>query len=311
MFLLLCAACNRHHSAPVICVIPRQSSDPPWVNEHVGANEAASKYKVSVYWNGPSDEDSVEQQVDIASRAIKDRDVGLILSPSNPFALNTVVQRSVQSGMAVVVLGNPLSLKPMGQLSFILNDERAMGELAAERLQKILNDKGEVLLLGADPISWGHPYRSSEFESSLARAHSEIRVADRLQGMLSFGQAEQAAEQAIQKNPHLSAILAFTASATLGAVAATETTHTSNRIVIVGCEYDQAVLYLLRQGRVNAVIAENMRAMGKMAVDAVMKESQRVPVAPYTYVKPALITKENIDDDDIQWMLYLDWRPQG
>src|SRR6202043_2617481 len=97
-----CVGCHRFSSNRVISVIPRQASEYMWVTEHVGVNEAAARHKVSVYWNGPTEEGDVEQQVVLAERAISDGNLGLILSPSNPFALNTVVQRSLVAGMSVV-----------------------------------------------------------------------------------------------------------------------------------------------------------------------------------------------------------------
>lgn len=279
-----------------------------WVTEHVGVNEAAARHKVSVYWNGPTEAGDVEQQVVLADRAINDGSLGLVLSPSNPFALNTVVQRALAGGMSVVIVGNPLSLKPEGRLSFVLNDEEQTGALAAQRVQTALKGEGEVLILGIDPISSGSPDRSSAFETALYREAPGIKIVDKLKGLFSFGQAELVAEKTIRAHPHLSAILSLNTTATRGAVAAVQTTHSSDRIIIVGCDYNLDVLFLLRQGAVDSLVAQNMRAMGNMAVDSIMQENKGIPVSPYTYVQPVLITRENIDDEAIQHLLYMDWR---
>jgi ABC-type sugar transport system substrate-binding protein len=49
--------------------------------------------------------------------------------------------------------------------------------------------------------------------------------------------------------------------------------------------------------------------MGALAVDFVMDEDRGAPVPPYTYVKPILITKENIDNEAIQRVLYMKFWP--
>ncbi len=306
--ICLCAGCRRFSSNRVISVIPRQASEYMWVTEHVGVNEAAARHKVSVYWNGPTEEGDVEQQVVLADRAISNGNLGLILSPSNPFALNTVIQRSLASGMSVVVLSNPLTLKPEKRLSFVLNDEEKTGQLAARRIASSLNGHGQILIIGIDLLSSGSPDRSSAFEAALNREAPGIQVVDRLKGSFSFGQAELAAEKAIQTHPDLSAILSLNTTSTRGAVAAVRTTHTSDHILIVGCDYNLDLLFLVRQRVIDSIVAQNMRAMGGKAVDFVMAQARGEPVPPYTFIEPVLITKENIDNDAIQYLLYTDWR---
>ena len=92
----------------------------------------ACKEKVGIYWNGPTEEGDVEQQIVLAERAIRSGNMGLILSPSNPFALNTVIQRSLDSGMSVVIVGTPVSLKPEKRLSFVLNDVERNGQTGSK-----------------------------------------------------------------------------------------------------------------------------------------------------------------------------------
>jgi ribose transport system substrate-binding protein len=306
--IFCCVGCHRFSPNRVISVIPRQASEYMWVTEHVGVNEAAARHKVSVYWNGPTEEGDVEQQVVLAERAITDGNLGLILSPSNPFALNTVVQRLLMSGMPVVILSNRLSLKPKNGLSFVLNDEEEAGRLAAHRIERVLHGRGKVLIIGIDSLSLGNPDRSSAFEATLSREAPAIQVVDRLKGSFSFGQAELAAEKAIQAHPDLSAILSLSTTSTRGAVAAVRTTHSSDHILIVGCDFNLDLLFLLRHRVIDAIVAQNMRRMGSIAVDSIVAERQGFSVPAYTFVKPVLITRENIDDESIQHMLYMDWR---
>jgi ribose transport system substrate-binding protein len=299
-------------SAPrrMISVVPRQASESMWVTEHVGVSEAAAREKVAIYWNGPTEEGDVEQQIVLAERAIQHNNMGLILSPSNPFALNTVVKRSLDRGMSVVIVGTPLSLKPEARLSFVLNDVQETGLLAADRMRDVLKGKGEILILGYDPLFSAGTDRSSAFETALARDAPKIRIVEKLKGPFSFGQAEMAAEKVIGAHPNLSAIFSLNTTSTRGAVAAVRTTHTSDHILIIGCDHTLDLLYFLRQGAVDSLVTQNMRAMGAIAVSSIMAQSRGERVAPYTYVKPTLVTRQNIDEERIQQMLKMDWRVQ-
>jgi ABC-type sugar transport system substrate-binding protein len=278
------------------------------VTEHAGAAEAAKRHKVAIYWNGPAEERDVEPQIALAERAIRRGDIGLILSPSNPFALNTVIQRSLDSGMSVVIVGNPVSLKPQKHLSFVLNDGQQTGKLAAERMRTRLKGKGEVAILGYDALAPGSNDRSSAFEATLLRDAPAIQIVEKLKGPISFGQAELAAENAIRNHPHLSAIFSLDTTSTRGAVTAAQATGASGRILIIGCDHTLDLLYLLRHGAVDSLVAQDMHAMGSMAVDTIMADTQGENVTPYRVVEPTLLTAHNIDTGEIQRMLTMDWR---
>jgi ribose transport system substrate-binding protein len=307
--LLWCCGCHSGRSN-IIYVIPQQSSQSMWVSEHVGASDAALRSGARIYWNGPTEDGDVEQQVDLAERAIANGSLGLVLSPVNPFALNTVVERSLRAHIPVVILGSPLSLKPQEGLSFVLNDEKQMGLLAADRIRTVLRGRGEVLLLGVSPFSFALADRSTSFSSAISRTAPEIHVIEIAEGRFSFGQAELAAEKAILAHPNLSAIMSLNAAATRGAIAATRATHTSDRVTIVGCDYDLDLLFLLRKKALDSLVAPNMRMMGATAVEYVMKEHRGETIPDYTFAAPTVITRENIDDPDIQHLLYMDWRGQ-
>jgi ribose transport system substrate-binding protein len=309
--LVAVTGCHKTPSHRVISVIPRQSSESMWVTEHAGVNEAAARAAVGIYWNGPTEDGDVEQQIVLAERALHSGNMGLILSPSNPFALNTVIQRSLDGGMSVVIVGTPVSLKPEKRLSFVLNDAQETGRLGAGRMREILKGKGEVLILGYDPMAAGRSDRSSAFESMLEHNSPKIRVVEKLKGPFSFGQAELAAERAIRAHPNLSAIFSLNTTATRGAVAAVRTTHSAGRILIMGCDHNLDLLYLLRQGAIDSLIAQNMRAMGAMAVEAIVAENHGQQVEPYRFVKPQLLTRANIDDEAIQQILRMDWRAKS
>lgn len=292
----------------IISVIPRQSSENMWVTEHAGINEAAARSGVGIYWNGPTEDGDLEQQIVLATRAQLSGNMGLILSPDNAFALNSVVERSLERGMSVVVVGTPLSLKPEKRLSFVLSDVETTGILAAQRLRDRLDGRGEIILLGLDPNSPDSNDRAIAFEKALRRLAPGIRIADRLKGPSSFGQAELAAEKAILANPNLRAILSLNTLATRGAVAALNTAQVKRSVLIVGCDQTADLLYLLRRGSIDALVVQDMHTMGSLAVREVVAESRDERVPPYTMVQPKLVVRENIDEPAMQDMLSMDWR---
>lgn len=309
-FSLCCVAC-RSSSNLTIAVIPRDTAEEIWVSEHGGAADAAFRQNLDINWNGPTRDDDVEQQIILSERAVHSRDYGLVLSPNNSFALDTVIQRALSRKIPVVIVGASIPIAPEPGLSFVLNDAEKMGDLAAQRTREILGGKGKIIILGTDALSPGSVERANAFKRALQRDAPGISIERQVAGSLSFGQAELATEQAIQLHPDLSAIFAVGINETRGAAAAVRSAETSHSIKIIGCDQTVDLLFLLRRGIIDSLVIENTRAMGNIAIEEIAAERHGKAVPEQRLVEPVLVTRRNVDDEPIQEMLSLRWRPNS
>lgn len=279
------------------------------MSEHGGATDAALAKHLRVYWNGPSRDDDVEDQIALSERAIAEHYYGLILSPNNSFALNATIQRAVSHGIPVVIVGAQVPIPPEPGLTFVLNDSEKMGALLAARLHEILGQKGNVVEVGVDALSPGSMERANGFEQALHREAPGIAVEQKLVGPFRFDQAELATEQAIHAHPDLDVLVAFGINETRGALAAVRNTGTAKRIRIVGCDQTLDLLFLLRRGDIDSLVVEDTRTMGRIAVEEIAEERNGGRAAPRTMVEPTLVTRGNVDNAAIQQILSLRWRP--
>ncbi len=307
--VLFCATgCRSNVAASTIAVIPRDSAQEIWVSEHGGAADEAYANNLRVYWNGPSRDDDVEDQIALSERAIAGHFYGLILSPNNSFALNATVQRAVSHGMPVVIVGAQIPISPEPGLTFVLNDSEKMGALAARRVRDLLGPTGHVVVIGVDSLSPGSMERSNGFEQALHQEAPGIAIEQKLVGPFRFGEAELATEQSIRAHPDLGAVVALGINETRGALAAVRKTGTAKKIKIVGCDQTLDLLFLLRRGDIDSLVIEDTRTMGRLAVKEIEEERHGRQAAPITMVEPALVTLANVDDSAIQQILSLRWR---
>jgi ribose transport system substrate-binding protein len=308
--LLVLSACQSRKFHNTIAIIPRNTAEAFSVTEHAGAAEAARKFHLTIFWNGPSGEDDVQQQIALSERAIDGGSLGVVLSPGSPFALDTVIQRALAHAIPVVIVGSSIPLAPSRNLSFVLDNVQQTGALAAMRLKEVLQGKGEISLLGVDPMYAGSVERAIAIEASLHQIAPSIRIVGKPAGTFSFGQTEQDAEGMIRSHPRLSAIVALNVTATRAAVAAVRATRSVDQIRIIGCDQGLDLLFLLRHGVIDSIIVQNMRAMGAMAVTNIVVLRHGKAVTPVIRIQPVLITRSNIDNENIQNMLTMDWRPR-
>jgi ribose transport system substrate-binding protein len=310
MMTFVCSGCHSVNYRRVIGAIPRDTAEAYFVSEHAGLAETAALHHIAIYWNGPSSTDDSEQQILLVERAINRKDMGIVLTPAAPFALDTVIQRALAHGMPVVILGAPISLPEDPNLSFVLNDLQRVGWLAAERIHQIVGDQGEIAIVGADPMSPGSTDCANAFEAALAEVAPHIRIVSKLMGPYTFGQAEMVTEQAIEEHPHLVAIYALNLGTTRGAVAAVRSSQAQGRVQIIGSDQGLDTLFLLRQGAIDSLLIEDMRGLGEQAVRNIVARRSGIPVKTVTYREPVVLTRDNINSDAMQQMLRMDWRPR-
>jgi ribose transport system substrate-binding protein len=291
---------------PTVAVIPRTTGMALWEPEHEGATAAAAKTGMRIYWNAPTREDDVQGQIALVERIIDKKYAGLILAPDQTLALLTPVRRALAKGVSTVIVGSPLPMQPGGKLSYILSDDDEAGRIAATRIGTILHGRGTVAVLGVNPDIAGVFDRVRSFESELARQYPRVRIVEKRLGSFNVPYEQQIAEEVLDANPHLGAILAVTTDATRGAYSALNEMHRVGVVKLVGC--DQDLLMPLTTGGMDSIIAENTYQMGYRAVELLAAERQGKPVPALTKISPALVTKDNLSSPEVQRILGLDRR---
>jgi ribose transport system substrate-binding protein len=309
---LLLAGCSRAHPQ-IIAVVPQTTAQEIWEAEHAGVAKALLGTSWKGRWNGPSSETEVDRQIALVQQAIRQRDGGLILAPDHPVALTTAVRMAAEQGMPVVIIDATLNLPPSLDVDYLLNDEQHTGELAADRIGSILQGHGTVAVLGETPALMGTVARAEAFRRRIAARYPGITVLDPLPGEFRTNLAEQNTEELLASHPDLNAIFTLTVGATRGVYRGLKLKQRIHQVHLVACDQDLDLLYYLRLGEIDSLVAENTFAMGYQATRLIT--AHRAGAAPdmkrsrVARFAPRLVTRENVDTPEIQQMLNMDWRP--
>src|SRR5688572_11467983 len=133
-----------------VAVIPKGTTHEFWKSIHAGAMKAqqelaAKGVPVEVIWKGPLREDDRDQQIQVVENFTSRKVSGIVLAPLDSQALVNPVESAVQAGIPVIVMDS--GLKSDKYVSFVATDNFKGGQLAGEYLAKLLNGKGNVILL--------------------------------------------------------------------------------------------------------------------------------------------------------------------
>lgn len=305
---MLTVGCSRQRQ-PVVAVIPRTTALILWEAEHAGAESAARRAGLTIYWNAPTREDDVERQIILIHHAIAAGARGLVLAPDQALALMVPVRDVVSRGIPTVVISSPLPIPPGGKLSYILNDEEATGRLAAERIGKILSGNGTVAVLGVDPDVSGILERTHAFEAALGSRYPGIQIVEERAAGFNIAEAQDIAEDVLDRNPGLEVFLALNSATTRGAYLALQHRGLLKRIKLVACE--QELIPPLATGEIDSILVENTYEMGRLAVERVAMQMRGESGPPVVKLSPTLVTRDNLDSPEVARMLSMDWKGNG
>jgi ribose transport system substrate-binding protein len=308
--LLLCQltfGC-RSQSARTIAVIPGTTATEFWEAAHVGAEAAGSETGFRIYWNAPTREDDVERQIALVERAIDSDYAGLVVAPTNYLALVGSVRQALSKRIPTVVIRSSLPIPPGKGLSYILNDDRETGRLAARRVGTVLGGKGQVALLGLDPSGPRSVLRARAIEEELAKSFPQVSVAEKRLGSSNTAEVQQIAQEILNDSPNLDAIITLDVTTTEGTWAALSALGKSRRVKLIGCEQEVDLMAGIRHGDIDSVVVENTYEMAFRAIQAIASRQRGEPVPDKIELKPVLVTKANIDSAEVQRMLSVNWR---
>ena len=294
-----------HQTAPTIAVIPRTCGTLLWESEHTGVERVASANGLNVYWNAPMREDDVQGQIDILTKVIARGTQGVIIYPVEALPLRTPVNRALERGTPVVVVGTDLGLTPGKNLAYVLNDEHLGGQMAARRIGKLLQGRGAVAILGISNQLSSTAERARSLEATLTAEFPEINVVFRSVALPTVSQEQQVAERLLAENSRLNAIVALSVASTRGTYYALTEFDKTTSIRLVG--FDQNLLAPIRTGGIDSVVAQNTNMMGRAAVKLLCEEMKGNLGQSYVVLPPELITRENINSDKVKEILDERW----
>lgn len=309
--VLVCAfaacmnSCNVHPQVR-IAVIPQTEGTIFWEAEHTGAEEAADRAGIFIYWNAPTREDDVEAQIALVDRAVENDYQGLVLAPDQALSLIMPVRRALAHGIPTVIIGSPLPIPAGGNLSYILNDDEEGGRLAAQRVAALVDGHGTVALLGINPDITGIMIRARAFEQFAAQNYPGIRIVEKRMGSFNAPHEQQVAEETLRAHPDLDAIVALMWPTVDGTLHALDNTPERRTVRVIGFDNAGSPPFD-RRSSLDCIVQEDVRSMGEQAVEMIHARLLGQSVPATVHLHPRLITRENMNTEEVRTMLSQDW----
>lgn len=266
--------------------------------------EQAARLGLKIDWDGPGASEQ-QRQIDLIIEATRARRYGIIVTPAGGAAIDTTLQNALDREIPVVILRDAISLREQPHLSFVLEDYEAGARLITQRLRQEFSCKGTVVIVGVDNYSENSLRRLDALEDSIRRDCPSLKVASSVVAPFGSGYVQIAAKSAIERYSDLVSFIALNARAGLGAEAAIETRTAPRRISVISYDPSFPLLIRMRRGYVDAIVSQDMRGMGLLAVANIAADRNGRSYPHRMVLPPILITKDNIDAPATQDWLQL------
>ena len=278
--------------APVIAFVPRTSGTNFTEDMHHGAEAAAKSAGYQIYWNAPTRGDDVDRQIAIAERAVNKGAKALVLGPTNPWGVTTMLNEFESRKVPVVVVQTELPMPTGPYLTSVTPDQVQFGRIAASRIVQITGGAGEVAIVGLDRGTPETLVRAKSFIEAM-KAYPGIEVVAQAPGSVQTLEAEQSAREVIGEFPLLKAVFAVSANATEGVMVAIENMNPKPLILLVGCDRDLFLVDGVLQGRIDSLVTADPYETGYEAVHAALVGAGGHLLPPPLHMKAELLTRQN------------------
>lgn len=297
----MAAGCNRNHKR-VVAVIPKASADLFWQSVHAGAVKGARENDVDIIWDGPPNETDIAGEMKIVETMINREVDAIALAPSDRSAFKIVVDRATRAGIPVIIYDSGVDTDKY--VTFVATDNYAAGQLGADRMGKILNGKGKIVMVKTTPGGASTTARESGFRYELHYKFPAIQILDERFGMASIAQSLTVTENMLTAHPDLNGIFCSNESGSTGAVQALKAR--GGKVKLVGFDSSPMLLEALRAGSIDSLVIQDPFKMGETAVIEAVKAIESKKTPKKLFLAPRLIDAANINDPDIQAQVHPD-----
>lgn len=255
-----------------------------------------------------------------AEETAEEEGIDLVVTDSqgDPGKQMSDVENLLQQGIDLLIL-NPVDSDAAGQAALLANDQNVpvitvdrqasegdivthvgfdalkSGGIAATYLEEALVGEGKVVeIQGILGTNVGQD-RSKGFNDHMEGV-AGIEIVASQSANFDRGEALSVMEDILQANKEIDAVYAANDEMVMGALSAIDSANRLDEITIIGTDAIEPAMDAIREGRLDATIAEPPFFLGREAVLAAIKTLNGEEVDDKITLENTLVTEDNIDE---------------
>ena len=266
---------------------------PFFTSVHCGALARATELGIKYDHDGPAEFDPT-QQIPLVNAIGARKPSALIISPTDTQALIAPLQALTGQGIKIVTVDTTVNDETVA-VSRIISDNAAGGKLGAETLNQLTGGKGSVVVLSVKPGISTTDERAAGFTEAI-KAFPTLKFLGVEYNQGTDKTAQEVVTALIAKEPDLSGIFVVGNVGSEGAAAALRAANVNDRVKVVQYDASPPQVDQLKQGILDALIAQDPYQEGVSAVDQAVNAVLGKPVEKVIKTGLNVITKATAED---------------
>ena len=283
-----------------IALITKLTNTVFWKSVLAGAQAAGKESGYTIVWDGPNRETNVAAQIRMVDDAIDKGFAGVAIAPVDRTALVSSVNKLSELGIPCVIIDS--GVETLNFVSFISTYNSLSGELAARRMGKILNGKGNVIVVRHLEGSQAAVKRVVGFCQTLTNEFPNIKIVDSQSGQDTAENAKAATEEMLKRNPDVQGLFACNVDVSIGALQALQAMKRTE-IKMIAYDPHNILLDGLRSGQVDSIVVQNPYNMGYESVRTLVMHIKGQPVPKMMDTGVEVVTMDNLTEPKILRLL--------
>jgi ribose transport system substrate-binding protein len=301
---LVAAACGSNSSAGSerrITLVQGVRGDEFYVTMACGARQEARRRGVKLDVTAP-DAFTPEAQTPVVTSVTAKRPDAVLVAPTDSEAMVAPLRQMRQAGIRVVQVDTTVK-DPSVAVSSVATDNVEGGRLAARTLARLVGDRGSVLVINVNPGISTTDARAAGFADELAR-HPRIAALPTRYTNDDPSRAASIVTSTLSAHPDLVGIFATNVRTAGGAATGLRNAGARDRVKIVSFDASPKNVEDLRQGVVQALVAQQPFEIGVRGVDEALAALDGRPTHRTVRTGLVAITRDTLDDPATRTYLY-------
>jgi ribose transport system substrate-binding protein len=266
---------------------------PFFTSVHCGAQARATELGIKYDHDGPAEFDAT-QQIPLLNAIGARKPSAVIISPTDTQALIAPLQGLAGQGIKIVTVDTTVSDEAVA-VSRIISDNAAGGKLGAETLNELTGGKGSVVVLSVKPGISTTDERAAGFTEAI-KAFPTLKFLGVEYNQGTDRTAQEVVTGLIAREADLSGIFVVGNVGSEGAAAALRAANVSDRVKVVQYDASPPQVDQLKQGVLDALIAQDPYQEGVAAVDQAVNAVLGKPVEKVIQTGLNVITRKTAED---------------
>jgi ribose transport system substrate-binding protein len=277
----------------VVGYVTKSATNLGWEIINKGARDAAHEAKVKLVVTGPSTYGALQDQANAIDYVLAQGAKAIALAPVDSVGVASAVLRAEAKGVKVVAVDTAVENAEVS--SYVATDNLAAAAAQAEWVAANIADDAKIALVeGSQNQSTGRDRRSG-FLDRLKQLKPHVAVTE-INTSWTLDEARAGVEAAMRKTPTISLIANSWDDGTLGSVIALRSLNIAKGAVkVVGFDGAANALSLMRQGWVQADVAQNLYQQGYRGIQTAIAAARGEQVPPRIDTGHELVTNDNLD----------------